>query len=107
MAQHGLRRSGRLFIHRAVRDRGGEAVCADYGERGGRIFAAGDLYCRAESGPGTIALIEATPDGWKETGRFDQPSRSRDNSWPQPVIADGKLFIRDHDILLCYDVKGK
>ena len=31
------------------------------------------------------------PEGWKETGRFDQPNRSRDNSWAQPVIADGKM----------------
>ena len=75
--------------------------------KGAIAYADGHLYCRAQDGPGTIALIEAAPTGWKETGRFDQPNRSRDNSWAQPVIADGKLFIRDHDILLCYDVKGK
>jgi hypothetical protein len=54
-----------------------------------------------------VVLIEASPEGWKETGRFDQPARSRDNSWAQPVVAGGRLFIRDHDVLLCYDVKGK
>ena len=75
--------------------------------KGSIAYADGHLYCRAESDKGTIALIEASPDGWKETGRFDQPNRSRDNSWPQPVVADGKLFIRDQDVLLCYDVKGK
>ena len=76
-------------------------------QKGAIAYADGHLYCRAEGGPGTIVLIEASPEGWKETGRFDQPNRSRDNSWPQPVIADGKLFIRDNDVLLCYDVKGK
>jgi outer membrane protein assembly factor BamB len=76
-------------------------------DKGSIAYADGHLYCRAERGPGTVVLIEATPEGWRETGRFDQPNRSRDNSWAQPVIAGGKLFIRDHDVLLCYDVKGK
>ncbi|HEV8605530.1 MAG TPA: PQQ-binding-like beta-propeller repeat protein [Tepidisphaeraceae bacterium] len=74
--------------------------------KGSIAYADGHLYCRAQDGPGTIALIEATPTGWKETGRFDQPDRSRDNSWPQPVISNGKLFIRDHDTLLCYNIKA-
>ena len=39
--------------------------------------------------------------------RFDQPDRSSKNSWPHPVIAGGKLFLRDQDVLLCYDVKGR
>jgi outer membrane protein assembly factor BamB len=75
--------------------------------KGSIAYADGHLYCRSEGGKGTIVLIEADPSGWKETGRFDQPDRSRDNSWPQPVIAGGKLFIRDGDVLLCYDVKAK
>jgi len=52
-------------------------------------------------------LVANLANGWKEFGRFDQPNRSRDNAWPHPVIANGKLFIRDQDILLCYDVKAK
>jgi hypothetical protein len=54
-----------------------------------------------------MALIEATPDGYKETGRFEQPDRSTKNSWPHPVIANGKLYLRDQDVLLCYDVRKK
>lgn len=61
----------------------------------------------AESERGTIALIEATPDGYQEKGRFDQPDRSSQNSWPHPVIAGGRLYIRDQDLLLCYDVQAK
>ncbi|HEV8293317.1 MAG TPA: PQQ-binding-like beta-propeller repeat protein, partial [Tepidisphaeraceae bacterium] len=76
-------------------------------DKGSIAYADGHLYCRAERGPGTMVLIEATPEGWRETGRFDQPNRIGQNTWAQPVIADGKLFIRDHDVLLCYDVKGK
>ncbi len=70
-------------------------------------YADGHFYCRAESGKGVVALIEATPDGYKEKGRFEQPDRSSKNSWPHPVIANGKLYLRDQDTLLCYDVRKK
>jgi hypothetical protein len=36
-----------------------------------------------------------------------QPDRSDKNSWPHPVIASGRLYVRDQDILLCYDVQAK
>lgn len=75
--------------------------------KGSIAFADGRFYLRQESGAGTVALIEATPDGYKETGRFDQPERSSKNSWPHPVIAGGKLYLRDQDLLLCYDIKAK
>jgi outer membrane protein assembly factor BamB len=74
----------------------------------GAILAAGDrLVLRQEDKAGTMVLIEASPEGWKEHGRFDQPDRSSKNSWPHPVIANGKLYIRDQDVLLAYDVQGK
>ncbi len=75
--------------------------------KGSLTFADGHFYLRYEENEGTIALIEATPAGYKETGRFDQPDRSKQKSWPHPVVAGGKLYIRDQDILLCYDVKAK
>ena len=51
--------------------------------------------------------MAATPEGYKENGRFDQPERSGKETWPHPVVYGGKLYIRDQDVLLCYDVKGK
>ncbi len=84
----------------------GEMVWSDKTIGKGAItYADGHLILRAEGGRGSIALIEATPAGYKQTGRFDQPDRSNKNSWPHPVVAGGKLYIRDQDILLCYDVK--
>ena len=65
------------------------------------------LYLREEGGKGTMALIEATPDGYQEKGRFDQPDRSDKNSWPHPVVIGGRLYLRDQDVLLCYDVQAK
>jgi len=75
--------------------------------KGTLSYADGHFYCRAESGPGTIVLIEATPTGWKEKGRFDQPDRSGKQSWPHLVIANGKLYVRDQNVLLCYDIRKK
>ena len=74
--------------------------------KGSLSCADGMLYLRLENGPGTVVLIDASPAGWQEKGRFDQPDRSKPNSWPHPVIANGRLYLRDQDTLLCYDVKG-
>jgi outer membrane protein assembly factor BamB len=69
------------------------------------VAADGMLYVRGEGGD--VALVEATPDGYKEKGRFEVPGGGRNQSFPHPVIADGKLFIHEGDTLFCYDVKGK
>jgi hypothetical protein len=61
------------------------------------------LYVRGEKGP--MALVEASPSAYKELGRFDQPDRSAKNAWPHLVIAGGQLYVRDQNVLLCYDVK--
>ncbi|MCB1125098.1 MAG: PQQ-like beta-propeller repeat protein [Verrucomicrobiae bacterium] len=74
--------------------------------KGAILYADGRLYLRDESGEGTMALIEASPKGYVEKGRFDQPDRSNKNSWPHPVIHDGRLYLRDQGVLLCYDVKA-
>ena len=86
----------------------GEKVWSHPGVGKGSIaYADGHFYLRSEGGKGTIALIEATPSGYQEVGHFAQPDRSSKNSWPHPVIANGRLYIRDQGVLLCYDVKAK
>ncbi|NNE90807.1 MAG: PQQ-like beta-propeller repeat protein [Verrucomicrobiales bacterium] len=70
--------------------------------KGATTYADGRFYLRAENGP--MALLEATPDGMKEVSRFDQPDRTNRKAWAHPVVANGKLFLRDQDILLVYDV---
>jgi outer membrane protein assembly factor BamB len=77
--------------------------------RGSIAYADGRLYCVAEEG-GTVALIDATPKGWTEHGRFQLPKTSslRQPSgrlWTHPVIANGRLYVRDQELLFCFDVK--
>jgi outer membrane protein assembly factor BamB len=74
--------------------------------KGSVFYADGRLYLRFEEKKGTVALIEASPAGYKELGRFDPPDRSDKNSWSHPVVFGGRLYLRDQDVLLCYDVKG-
>ncbi len=74
----------------------------------GSIFCAdGRFYLRQEDKKGTVVLIEISPEGFKEHGRFDQPERTSKNSWVHPVVAGGKLYLRDQDLLLCYNVKAQ
>jgi outer membrane protein assembly factor BamB len=72
--------------------------------KGSVALADGRLYYRTEKG--TMLLIEPNPKQYIERGRFDQPERSQQPAWPHPVIANGKLYLRDQDLLLCYDVKA-
>ena len=71
--------------------------------KGSLTYADNCLYLRAES-DGTVALIEATTDGYKEKGRFIQPEFGKPKTWPHPIVAGKKLYLRDQDVLLCYDV---
>ncbi len=75
--------------------------------KGSLTVADGKLICRSEGKRGAIALVEASPEGYKELGRFDQPERGLKESWPHPAVANGRLYIRDMDVLLCFDLKKK
>jgi outer membrane protein assembly factor BamB len=67
------------------------------------LYADGNLYFRYQNG--TMALIEATPERYNLKSSFKLAS-VRAESWPHPVIADGKLLLRDQEVLMCYDVKA-
>jgi outer membrane protein assembly factor BamB len=77
--------------------------------------ADGLLYVRGQGGTGFgpeknpifVALVEPTPDGYKERGRLQQPDHGNKPAWPHPVVANGRLYLRDQGVLLCYDVKEK
>jgi outer membrane protein assembly factor BamB len=73
--------------------------------KGSVAFADGRIYYRTEEGP--IILIEPSRKEYLERGRFNQPDRTDKPAWAHPVIANGKLYIRDQDTLFCYDVKAK
>jgi len=80
-------------------------------EKGSVSYADGSLYLLGQSS-GQCVKVAASPDGWKEEGRLElpkqDPARSKSGGiWPHPVIAHGKLFLRDQNYLFCYDIKAK
>lgn len=67
--------------------------------------ADGCLYLHGENGD--AALVEATPEEYREKGRFtppDAPDRGQSKAWAYPAVADGKLYLFDYGTLWCYDV---
>lgn len=73
--------------------------------KGSVTFADGKLFVRGENG--TVALVEATPTECRELGRFSQPKASGKPTFTFPVVVGGRLYLRDHDSLFVYDVKGQ
>jgi len=75
---------------------------------GAVLYADGRLYIHGENG--NVALVEATPEAYRERGRFtpvDQPKRGqREAAWAYPVVANGRLYIRDKNVLWSYNVQG-
>jgi outer membrane protein assembly factor BamB len=76
---------------------------------GSICYADGHLYVHGEES-GAVALIEATPTAYKEKGRFTPPNlpqRGRgEKAWAYPVVANGRLYLRDINRLWCYNIKA-
>jgi len=95
---------------------GGFLVCLDMAtgkdlwserraQKGSLTMADNRLYLRTERGE--MILIEPNRERYVERGRFQQPDRTRESAWTHPVIANGKLYVRDQDVLFCYDISKK
>lgn len=66
-------------------------------------FADGRIYVRSFAGD--IFLVEPNPKEYSQMGRVKQPDRSKFAAWPHPVVANGGLYVRDMNVLVCFDVK--
>ena len=76
-------------------------------------YADGLLYLHAWKGD--VGLVEATPEGYREKGRFTPPDVPKpkqgspygDTSYAHLVISNGRLYIRDSGTLWVYDIKQR
>jgi outer membrane protein assembly factor BamB len=71
--------------------------------KGSVTYADDRLYIQSENN--VVGLAEATPEAYRETGRFEIPDKGAP-SWAHPVISDGRLYVRNQDTLLVYDIKA-
>jgi outer membrane protein assembly factor BamB len=105
--------AGRLFGSYYPRRGGWAAIDTTTGKvlytateivKGAAMFADHRLYALSEDG--WMLLLNPTPTEFKIEGRFRlATSRDRD-AWAHPVIYDGRLYLRYHDTLSCYDVRA-
>jgi hypothetical protein len=72
--------------------------------KGSVTFADGNLYIQGENN--VVGLAQATPSGYVEKGRFTIPDKGLP-SWSHPVISDARLYVRNQDTLLAYDIKAR
>jgi outer membrane protein assembly factor BamB len=84
--------TGRLLWKRRAPGVGSAAV----------VYADGHLYFRFQNG--VVALIDASASGYTLKGSLQVPGAGGD-SWAHPVVANGRLYLREHDVLLVYDLR--
>lgn len=82
---------------------------------GALIAAEGLLYLLSDQGD--VALVEANPEEYKQISIFKLPEAAKKYAkqanfraakiWTHPVIANGRLYLRDQELLFCYDIRGK
>jgi outer membrane protein assembly factor BamB len=72
--------------------------------KGSLIYADGHLYVQSENN--VVGLAEASPSGYREKGRFQIADKGYP-SWAHPVVSDARLYVRNQDSLVAYDVKQK
>jgi outer membrane protein assembly factor BamB len=80
-------------------------------EMGAVTSAEGKLYCVGQDS-GDVVLADASPEGWQEISRFTLSPQSDQRKpegriWTHPVICDGKLYLRDQNLLYCFDVSDR
>jgi outer membrane protein assembly factor BamB len=75
--------------------------------RGSASVAAADGCVYFHYADGTVALVKASPDAYHELGKFKVPGTGERPSWSHPVIAEGRLYLRESDAILCYELKAK
>src|SRR5262249_49744838 len=71
------------------------------------LYADGMLYLHGENRD--VALVEASNDCYRQKGKFtppNPPERGMSKAWPYPIVANGRLYIRDGSTLWCFDVKN-
>ncbi|MBG88432.1 MAG: polyvinylalcohol dehydrogenase [Verrucomicrobiales bacterium] len=90
----------------------GEEVWAEKrAVRKGAIAYADGKFILQDETRGEIVLIDASPKGFKERGRFRLTPQTTQRSpkgkiWTHIVVSNGKMYVRDQELLFCFDMKG-
>jgi hypothetical protein len=72
--------------------------------KGAVLYVDGHIIGRGEQGD--VAMWEATPEAYKEKGRFSPPAKSGNKCWAHPAVSGGLLLLREQEQLFAYNLKG-
>jgi outer membrane protein assembly factor BamB len=72
---------------------------------GSILYADGHFYCLSQEGE--MCLLAPRPDGFEFAGRFRLTPERKGDAWAHPVVLDGRLYLRYHETLFCYDIRAK
>lgn len=75
--------------------------------KGNAAVAAADGHLYFQFDDGTVALVKATPEDYVEVSTLKAPGSGERPSWAHPVIVDGQLYLRENNVILCYDIRSK
>jgi outer membrane protein assembly factor BamB len=70
-------------------------------EWGGLVYVDGALIAM-DGRTGACVLVNATPEGYEELGRFTPLGGQ---SWTAPIVAQGRLIVRNQKAIACFDLK--
>ncbi len=70
--------------------------------KGSLLVADGNLLI-VLSDTGTLLLVEATPAAYTELARFQA---MEGKAWTAPTLANGRLYLRDHDEIVALEMKA-
>jgi outer membrane protein assembly factor BamB len=70
--------------------------------KGSLILAGKYLIIQTERGE--LCLVEATPEEFRLEAKIPRVLNGN-NNWASPTLVDGKLYLRDEEKIVCYDVR--
>ena len=80
----------------------GTALWKQPGFEKGGVVAVDDTLLALAGDSGALVMVAATGQGYQELGRFTPLGGQ---SWTAPIVADGKLIVRNTQALACFDLR--
>lgn len=90
----------------------GKKMWAERDLKKGSLGYADGMFYLVQEKDGKVVLFSANEDEYEIKGSFvigPQTKRRAGKGmvWTHPVVANGKLYVRDQEMIYCYDIKAK
>ena len=78
----------------------------------GAISYADGRFIFVQERDGKVLLFSADPSGFNLTGSFKLSPQTKNRKpkgriWTHPIVSDGKLYLRDQEIIYCFNIKTR